>query len=376
MPDIFISWTSVDKAVVDRLKGRLSNSGLPFFISSDGMKPDDEAKEGVSREIRSCRLAIFLLSNEAVRRDWMNWELGYCESEAKCIAFVRVAELDQENMPPQYKNRQVTDLAEGNGDYEGRLSKFVSWVSEVVHGPKHLILPCALFAMTRAQYAELGRRDEAWSLICKLCEGAPADKTPLDDQFAGRYGDRVEDFAPFDGATMIDAVGRAIGRINQQRIRRSRPPIHLRWCHQELAGGSKQIRDIWRRGSSLLIVDSVSTCHPSVRDGLLALPRPQRTDRASLLWMPPYTRRTATLEDSLEAAAGTVLHIGDDFREFKEGTSPERWMAFDIGTRSSLSDWLHRVVWALPDEAGPAGDAVEQMHSAAPSGMRDAKFFG
>src|ERR1017187_6790112 len=130
MADIFISWASADKTVVDRLAGRLACSGIPLWISSGGMKPDDETRDRVIQEIRACRLAIFLLSNEAVDRAWMNFELGHCESQTKSIVFVRVADLDQENMPPEYKDRQVTDLSEGDDDYEGRLARFVLWVSD------------------------------------------------------------------------------------------------------------------------------------------------------------------------------------------------------------------------------------------------------
>jgi TIR domain len=375
MARVFISWASPDKPVVTKLANRLQAEGLDCFISLYDMEAGDNPIDRVRKEMRDASLAIFLLSDQVVDREWIVRELEWCIYADKPIVTVTVGELAAEKVPKIIANLNRIDLS--GPDQEGRFSDLVSTVWKWLRAPQPVQLPCALFAMTQKQCAEVVRDKAGWQSLRNLCQGVSTAE--IDTLLQGRYGDSVDDFSPFeDGTTMRKAVLEAMLATNQERVLRGRPPIHAQWFHEALMGDpleNKKLRDVWAKAGSLLIVDSVSTCHDKIFSALQALPQPQRLGLASVLWIPPYTRCTASLEALTEIAAYTVPHLGDAFSQYRLRSLPERWAAFDITTPASLWTWVYRVVHLQPDGPVPFATLAQKMNQANPSGFSSTNQF-
>ena len=57
------------------------------------------------------------------------------------------------------------------------------------------------------------------------------------------------------------------------------------------------MRDQWRQGHSVLIVDSVSALEPAIAMTLQNLPQPNTAHKAAVICLPPYTRHNVELEE-------------------------------------------------------------------------------
>ncbi len=377
MPKVFISWASPDKAAVDELATRLRGSGVDYWISSRDMRPGEDPVDRVRKEINEAKVAVFLLSDQAADREWIKREVDWCVFAKKIILPAAVASLSDDSVPRLISAVHRADLAQG-ASHEQNLANFVNDICNALQLPEPILLPCALFAMNAGQFADLQRNDPCWEAIRKMCNVAGIENGKLDELLAKRYGQTDLDFAPFEeNKPLKTTVQEALFIANQQRNDTRRKQIHLLWCQDRLVATppDDSIRDVWVSSNPILIVDSVSLCHPAIRTALMRVPQTDYIGRLSLLWVPPYTRHTETLEGLIEPATREVQLISEGFRRFKGRTLPERWTAFDIGTPASLSDWIYRVGSHQPDEAAPMRFRAAIMRTSLPSGFTDTMEF-
>src|SRR5437867_7332818 len=85
MAEVFISWASPDKAAVDELAERLEVSGIKYWISSRDMRPGEDPRDRVQKEIQDAKVAAFLLSDTAADREWIIRELDWCVFAKKIV---------------------------------------------------------------------------------------------------------------------------------------------------------------------------------------------------------------------------------------------------------------------------------------------------
>jgi hypothetical protein len=182
------------------------------------------------------------------------------------------------------------------------------------------------------------------------------------DSLLTRYGKKPEDLAPFEaGKPLRGIIDDVLRHANARRVQANKRPVFLHWMRDEIVGPQKTAaaRKKWAEGDSLLIVDSISAYVSQIANQLLALPESKQPQRASLLWVPPYTQHTATLEDALALTVAVIPRLEDLFNDWKN--CPLRTMSFDTGTLAAARLWLHRAFLDVTDtdEIAPSPEAVD-----------------
>jgi len=377
MADVFISWASPDRPVVDELEARLRAFGINYWISSRGMGVGEDPKDRVQKEIREAKVAVFVLSGQAVDREWIQREVDWCVFANKTILPVALTRLPDEAVPRLIASLHRADLSPGP-KREQNLVQFVNEVQDALVTSPPLILPCALFAMNREQYNKLPKNDVRWDAIVRMCGIAGIHAKDVDDQLNARYGATDMDFSPFEANKPLrTTIYETLLMLNVERTAARRKQLHLLWCQDRLIGpeADDTLKDLWATGNPILIVDSVSLCHDDIRSTIAQLPQPDYISRLSLLWVPPYTRHTEALEGWIQSATQEVSLFNEGFRRFKQRTLLDRWTAFDIATPVALSDWIYRVGSYQPDNPVPMRLRATIMRQQLPSGFSDTAQF-
>jgi TIR domain len=430
--DIFISWGSPDRAMVEPLRDRLRDLGLDVWEYSEDMGVGEQIQERVMQVIAQSRIAIFCLSDEAVARPWIIKEINssaFAQTDGMIerLIPVQVGSLSHSNIPMEFKDRYILDLSDPERMSE-EMERLLEDIYEILGKRAPLVMPAAIFAMTKSESMELfkewaqdyaewlkaenektatptpGAGDEGSAAsgvensagdeaappppaappragsgragqrpqpkitteqkeFWELCKRVGMDDPPeLFDFFQERYGDTPEQMTPFDSKKkIIDVINEILREVNKVRLEQSLRPIFLHWIPDYLFemtdDEAEVVRDQWRSTDSLLIVDSVSTFYPPIKSKLLNVP-PQRT---ALLWLPPYTRHTAGLEQSLRSSARAIPSLGDEFRDW--GKHPKRSVSFDTSTSLALQVWLRRALFQVSDQASPLSENLESVSS-------------
>ena len=379
MAGIFLSYGSPDTAAVLRLRDRLEALGITVWEYREHMPVGAQIHETVNAAINAARLAVICFSDETADRDWITREVDWCfkaikdgDREMMEVLPVWVGPHPEKKIPKLLDENHYSVFDLEGGD-DAALAKLALQILEKLGEQAPHLVTAALFAMTKTQCSELfdawqaaGQTDDpAYKGLRSLCATLGMVSPPeLFQLLSQRYGDRPEDLAPFQsGQPLIDSIYEILERINVARIGRKQRPILLRWVHKELFGTVAEktwARDLWRSGDSLLIVDSVSTFHPAINANVLKLPTSLDSKRAALLWIPPYTQLTASLDEPLGSTVHVVDPLGDAFRSLAE--EPSRPITFDTGTPLALRLWLLRMLGGIPDATAPIQGNIAAMN--------------
>ena len=365
MAGIFISWGSPDANNVNKLRDRLKDLGLPIWEYSEDMPSGGQIHDKILNAINQVKVAIVCFSDETAERKWISDEVAWCVQNCKDITkkLKRVVPVwvgaHPDNKIPHLLedlNLSVSDVTDlSTGVDTAAMAKLVRDVHKHLGSDAPMVLPAALFVMTKNQCRDLFRQDLPNGHLTGLCEATGMRVPPDTNLLLDRYGDKgSEDFSPFRANEPLSALMQGIvRRINASRARLGRRPIFLRWMQEELSDlANEEARSVWSGGYSLLIVDSLSAFHPDIRARILNLPDPADRARQAVLWVPPYTQHTAGLDRLLiSTARAAVSRVADVLAQWEQ--QPERFIAFDSSTSDSIARWLHRALSEMPDDLPP-----------------------
>jgi hypothetical protein len=363
MSGIFLSWGSPDRDRVLPFRDRLREVGLRVWEYSEDMPAGAHIHDDILKTINNVQMAIICFSDATAERDWIHTEAAWCyqtykegNRPLKNILPVWIGPHPADKLPPPLVGTDLRafDLASGGNDAVGKLL-FDVFKQLGREAPR--VVPAALLAMTRQQCAALFAGQPSNEILSQLCLAVGMEAQNLAGVLEPRYGPTPWDLSPFaPDERLIDYVNATLTKANERRIASGQRPVWLRWMHDELfgPGSSQPMRNLWAAGDSLLIVDSVSTFHPEVTAQLAKLPQPKFRTRSAVLWVPPYTRHTARLENALRATAATVGDMGDAFDDWEN--EPQRPIAFDTGTSVAMRLWLYRAFLGIADGVEPIFD--------------------
>ena len=398
-PQIFVSWSSPDRPVVEPFINRLKSCGLNVQEYSEGMVGGEPIAITVRQWIRQSKIAVVFYSDDTVAREWVTSEIAWCvqaleDRTLKKIIGVHVGEQSHPQKIPlmlRAENLNVVHLDVPATPLLGPESAAFKLAGTVAHhsGMEVQILPAALFAMTKARAGELlsmaglivenVRFEDYWQNLCaNLGMGNPPK---LLHRLTERYGDTPEQLRPFEnGPTIMSIVDERLRAVNKKRREERRPPLFIRWIHDDLRSPNDQVADeaeaLWRTSESLLIIDSLSTWAPEIRSTI----EQRITDfgRSSLLWLPPYTQQIGSLDGALDDALRLVRRVRTEFRTDedpnRDDDDPSRAMVRDAMNQSAMSRWLHRVLRGVASQR-PSGLAVNEMKQATDSSITPADMF-
>jgi hypothetical protein len=373
MNEIFVSWASPDKQTADRLVDRLTAAGLPVNEYSRRMRTGDEIRSWVSDAVEEARIVIVCLSVAALEHSgWIDHEVSLAtgrldrtHNSLERLLVIRIGEVPDDRLPGMLQPDRLNfcDMTPVPG--EEQLARLVADVAAALGEEAPFVVPAALYAMTNGEFDELadlaGESAEAKARLAELCHSAGMTEPPdIWTQLRGRYGGTSEEFAPYkDGDPLIEATQAVLGAVNAGRLRERRRPLYLLWYSRAELSRDQTARDRWRRGHSVLVVDSVSTLHRAVADDLQALPRAHEASKAAVVCLPPYSRHTGRLELMIEASLAHHALLSDAFRDWRD--AHELPNAFDVPSETSLRRWFRQLLYALDVSRTPVPAKVKAL---------------
>jgi TIR domain len=381
MSDVFISWGSPDEKMVKYLCSRLQDMGVDFFDYNRDMDAGDAISSRVAAEIRKASIAVVCLSDMSTRREWILTEVALLHEARergtlKAILPVQVGALTPEQIPALIRSSDsnILDLSQ---EGEVAAEKLLRAIRKNLGKKNPVALPIMLFAMTADQFDHISNNPELRAALLEVCQPLgmvdPEEGSDALIKFLRqRYGNQPEDFSPFKPERpLIETVRGAIRQLNFRRSPHDGPPVFDRWINGDFFGEDQERRDevrrLWLRNQSLLIIDSLSVWHPVISAQLKEIS--YQLDRMAVVWIPPYTQRIGELEAKIAQGIGAVTQIGDFFREWQERGQtydlsildlPILWGAFDVSIETSLWHWLYRLCGTLEPRLN--GEALADMN--------------
>ena len=387
MADVFISWSSGDKDLVEPLRDALKNAGLSVNEYSEDPTPGD-IRANVRRYVDEARLVIFVFSETSVAKPWMQTEVDWVyyrrakENYPEVIPLLvgEVAEASLHHFIQKDALRRKFKVPVGPLCVTDEL-QLKATVLSTLDLPIPLVVPAAFFAMNKQQAEALLASPKVKDLLSELCGTVGMKPFPeLKEALLRRYGETAEDFAPFPEKTLKVVVQETIAEINKARVSNVDPTqLWIWWCTEALL----DITDhhyyedswrLWKRGPSIAVVDSISVLDQSVYNNFLSLPQPDHAASSALLWVPPYTLHTAQLEQVTE---NTFKQLNRLFQQFKTWGSESggAYLAFDIGTRPTLRRWIYQAFVNATFQPTPQADNVDAMKQLQQSHFKRGAFF-
>ncbi len=123
MSQIFISYASEDKKIVDQICGRLKVDGLPLFEYSENMY-GGKISDVIEDEINKSEISIIFVSEHTIDRPWIITEStwlysAYRKNALKTILIAKVGPCDESAIPPliRSENFYVFDLIDIKNHY-------------------------------------------------------------------------------------------------------------------------------------------------------------------------------------------------------------------------------------------------------------------
>jgi hypothetical protein len=383
LSDIFVSWGSPDASIARPLIERLRDDGLRVWEYETSMTSGDDIPDRVRTEIQGALTVVVLVSPHTKDRAWVLTELILAldsrdRGEVWHVIPVRLGGLAHEQLPETVRLRNLHSLGfEEAGGQEEALARLVLDIQAGLGDRAPLIVPTALLAMTREEFRTVfppdSSRSELLERIC--CKVGMRGHPTLYEELEQRYGDRSEDFAPFDPYPLTELVQAAQRSANDKRTARGHAPVHLRWMSRD-AFEDQGLRHLWQRHHSFLIVDSVSTFAPTISTHIQNLPHMTDGRNLAVMWVPPYTRHTVELESLIQASLQPPF-LADNFDAWRGRNIEYPYLTFDVATATTLKRWVAQTLDSFSSDERPHPGNVERFAGLSPRGqVRPSAFFG
>lgn len=379
MDEIFLSWGMPDKPVVDRIIGRLDDLGMPVNEYSRRLPAGGEIRQYIVESINKARMVLAIVSEQALdHSDWVREEvtlaagrLNDVDNRLERLVLVRVGRVPDDRIPVllQHDRLRFLDLDREPG--EEQLESLISELRRVLGQNAPFVIPAAVFAMTQTEFDRFrdpagGHDPEKIARLTTLCQRAGMSAQPdLWQQLGSRYGATSADFAPYgtgqEGKTrrLIDVAQDTLRIVNEKRNRTQHSPLYLKWYSRE-DFARESMRDQWSKGHSVLIIDSLSALEPAIAADLQNLPSPDSTQKAAVIYVPPYTYHNLELEELIRHCLEGHFFLVDTFRAWRD-RSERLGLAFDLPTGTSLRRWLGQFLLAMETALEPDPGNVSRM---------------
>lgn len=380
MDEIFVSWATPNKPIVDRIIDRLSDLGMPVNEYSRRLRGGGEIRPFIVQGINRARMVLAIVSLEALdHSDWVREEVTLAggrlndnDNRLEQLVLVRVGDVPDDQIPRMVQSDRWRFLDLDPEPQEDQLERLIIELRHALGQKAPFVIPAALFAMTTEEFDRFrdphggGHDPERIARLTALCQRAGMAAQPdLWDQLRSRYGTTVADFAPYgtdkEGRTrrLVDVAQGALRTVNERRSRAQRQPLYLKWYSRE-DFASDRTRDQWIQGPSVLFVDSVSALETSIATALQTLPPPDAADKAAVICLPPYTGHNMELEELIRQCLEGQFFLRDTFRAWRD-RNERPGLAFDLPTETSLRRWFAQLLLALETALEPNQENLSRM---------------
>ncbi|MEM7406278.1 MAG: toll/interleukin-1 receptor domain-containing protein [Pseudomonadota bacterium] len=217
--DVFISYSTTDRAWADRLKTDLESANLRVFLDHTRIEAGTRWRTELSTAVRESRCLVALWSSHAHGSTWVQKELATFDThvdmdEQPSARRLVLVGLEGTNFAYDHY-QEIRDLREANayaagaGSVDQRLwDGMVRKLLGSVRAASNVVqIPVAVLTMTAAETANI--RDTTWSL---LEQRFGVDRGEVQSRY---HGER-QDWCPFGGTTSVgDFLSDVVETINQ-----------------------------------------------------------------------------------------------------------------------------------------------------------------
>ena len=375
--EIFLSWSTPDEALVDYIIGRLADVGIRVNEYRQGVAGGDEIRPWIVDSINRAQVVVAILSEQALTHSkWVQEELTLAAgrlndsgNRLRQLVPIRVGAIPDDRIPLMLQADRLRFLNVAPKPSEAQLEMLINELTRALGREMPFVIPAAIFAMTRGEFrsfSDLGDGHDSVKIarLTALCQGAGMPPEDLWGQLGRRYGATADEFTPYadeadNARPIIDVAQGALRGVNEKRARTRQPPLLLKWYSRN-DFDQPGLRDRWRAGHSVLIVDSLSALDPVIAGELEKVPRPRLEHRAAVIYLPPYTRHSGQLENIIRECLEGHSFLSDTFRDWQEGSEPPG-LAFDLPTGTSLRRWLDQFLLTLETALEPDEGNVGRM---------------
>lgn len=82
---IFFSYNTIDKKIMGKLKSYLEDMGFEVFLAHEDISPCEEWQDEIIKNLQRCDIFIPLLTDNFMKSEWTNQEIGVAINENKFI---------------------------------------------------------------------------------------------------------------------------------------------------------------------------------------------------------------------------------------------------------------------------------------------------
>ncbi len=108
--DVFISYSTTDRAIAEELANRLRALQLTVFLSHDTITTGPAWRSQVGVVLRRCGVAVLLLSTQSLHSDWVRYEIGALWALNKPVA-PALLDCDASQLPELVRDFQSRSVA-------------------------------------------------------------------------------------------------------------------------------------------------------------------------------------------------------------------------------------------------------------------------
>src|SRR5216684_6959032 len=267
-PQVFVSWSMPDAEIVVPFIKRLYAFGLNVKEYSVSMEGGEQIPDAVRQWIRESKIAVVFYSDETFAREWISTEVAWCDGALKEKTMKKIVgvHVGPQSQPPKIPmllqaeslNVRTLDDEKINHQFLGgesaafALARSIAGYSGI---DRVQVLPAVVLAMTRVRAnvvlstpdlavenvvltpegpkIEVIRFVDYWR---SLCRRMGMGKQPrLLARLKERYGVTAQELRPFEnGPTITDLVNDRLQEVNRKRREAKRPPLFVRWIHDDL----------------------------------------------------------------------------------------------------------------------------------------------
>lgn len=396
--DVFISYSSSDKQVVEPVLESLRVAGLKPFYAEVDMRAGEYIGEGVTDGLLSSKGAVFFVSPAAAKSGWVKHEIQvaldlYANKQIKFIIFVELRKFEDDQLFKMMLGRKRLDFSGQELAVKEVLDDLSQQLIVAIHshlpvvGQNVVDVPFVIIAMNHREargllvdgsvppvnpdtFAKLMKeladrafmpehltdfygagRDDWRSPLCQAHEHWPAKKCGQPEApEAGKEGLRAggEKMKACEMVTIREFIENVVQRINDvARDTGNDLIIDPQFKSEAFTSAHNDVRVKTHReleDRCVLVVDSLSLFHPDLSRFLDRSPLAHRAKNVIPIAVPPpYCRPPESIDELIESAMKDMMTL--PFDRFENG---DALCEFGISHPRALKRWLFA---ALPEAA-------------------------
>jgi predicted nucleotide-binding protein len=128
--DVFISSASQDASAAKEIATALRKDGVTVWLDEEQIQPGAEFASEIEKSLNSSKAAVILVSDESLRSQWANYEVGLALGRAGRTDFpiipVLMKGVSIESLPAPLKGRRVVNFSDAKRNIGTLLSEVTS----------------------------------------------------------------------------------------------------------------------------------------------------------------------------------------------------------------------------------------------------------